>query len=85
MTDAHVDYENVPTVVFTHPPLASCGLTEAQAVDKHGEDNIKVQKCCGVVLGGCYNGAERWCCTGWRLWLWFGPCDGCSPFRTCCS
>jgi glutathione reductase (NADPH) len=47
MPDAHVDYENVPTVVFTHPPLASCGLTEAQAVDKHGEDNIKVHKCCG--------------------------------------
>jgi glutathione reductase (NADPH) len=62
MPDAHVDYENVPTVVFTHPPLASCGLTEAQAVDKHGEDNIKVQEC-------CYNGAERWCCPAWRLWL----------------
>ena len=43
MKDAHADYENVPTVVFSHPPIGVCGLTEAQAVEKYGLDNIKVR------------------------------------------
>jgi glutathione reductase (NADPH) len=35
-----VDYENVPAAVFSHPPLAGVGLTEAQAREKLG--SIKV-------------------------------------------
>jgi glutathione reductase (NADPH) len=31
-----VDYENVPAAVFSHPPLASVGLTEGQARNKLG-------------------------------------------------
>ena len=34
--DAKLDYDNVPTVVFSHPPLATVGLTEEQAREKHG-------------------------------------------------
>ncbi len=41
-TDAHMDYELIPTVVFSHPPIGTIGLTEPQAVAKYGEDNIKV-------------------------------------------
>jgi glutathione reductase (NADPH) len=37
-------YENVPTVVFSHPPIGTIGLTEAQAVAKYGADNIKVYR-----------------------------------------
>jgi len=40
--DAKVSYDNVPTVVFSHPPMGTIGLTEAQAVDKYGEENVKV-------------------------------------------
>jgi pyruvate/2-oxoglutarate dehydrogenase complex dihydrolipoamide dehydrogenase (E3) component len=40
--DAHVDYSNVPTVVFSHPPIGTCGLTEAQAVAQYGAENLKV-------------------------------------------
>lgn len=29
--DRHLDYENIPTVVFAHPPVGSVGMTEAQA------------------------------------------------------
>ena len=35
-----VDYDNVPAAVFSHPPLASVGLTEGQARNKLG--SIKV-------------------------------------------
>ena len=42
MTNAHVDYESVPTVVFSHPPIGTCGLTEAQAVERYGAENLKV-------------------------------------------
>lgn len=37
----HLDYDNVPTVVFTHPPIGTVGMTEEQAVDKYGEMQIK--------------------------------------------
>ena len=42
MSDAHVDYDNVPTVVFSHPTIATCGLTEMEAVAQYGAENIKV-------------------------------------------
>ena len=35
-----VDYENVPTAVFSHPPLATVGLTEARARERHGEVDV---------------------------------------------
>ncbi|VXB81648.1 Glutathione amide reductase [Luteimonas sp. 9C] len=36
--DAKLDADNVPSVVFSHPPLAMVGLTEAQAREVHGDD-----------------------------------------------
>ena len=32
-----MDYRDVPTVVFAHPPIGTVGLTEAQARDEHGD------------------------------------------------
>ena len=40
-TDRHLDYKNIATVVFSHPPIGTVGLTEAAAIKKHG-DQIKV-------------------------------------------
>lgn len=41
---AKADYECVPTVVFSHPPIGVVGLTEEEAVSKHGADKIKTYK-----------------------------------------
>ena len=41
MKERLLDYENIPTVVFSHPPIGTVGLTEAQARERYGAD-IKV-------------------------------------------
>jgi glutathione reductase (NADPH) len=33
----HLDYENIPTVIFSHPPIGTVGLTVAQARFEFGE------------------------------------------------
>lgn len=38
----HLDYQLVPTVVFSHPPIGTIGLTEPQAVEKFGAAQVKV-------------------------------------------
>ncbi|MDV2857754.1 MULTISPECIES: glutathione-disulfide reductase [Oceanimonas] len=40
--DAKMDYELVPTVVFSHPPIGTMGLTEPQARERFGDDKVKV-------------------------------------------
>jgi glutathione reductase (NADPH) len=32
-----LEYENVPTVIFSHPPIGTVGLSEEQARARHGE------------------------------------------------
>lgn len=39
--DAHLNYENIPSVVFAHPEIGSVGLTEPDARKKYG-DAVKV-------------------------------------------
>ncbi|KAI1433230.1 putative glutathione protein [Xylaria sp. CBS 124048] len=40
--NAHLDYTNIPSVVFAHPEVGSIGLTEPEAVEKYGRENLKV-------------------------------------------
>ncbi|MEA1063036.1 glutathione-disulfide reductase [Apirhabdus apintestini] len=40
--DERLDYSNVPTVVFSHPPIGTVGLSEPQAREKFGDDAVKV-------------------------------------------
>ncbi|KAI1364250.1 putative glutathione protein [Xylaria arbuscula] len=40
--NAHLDYSNIPSVVFSHPEVGAIGLTEPEAVEKYGRDNLKV-------------------------------------------
>jgi glutathione reductase (NADPH) len=41
-TDARLDYVDIPTVIFSHPPIGSVGLTERDAVSRYGEASVKV-------------------------------------------
>lgn len=34
-TDAALDYTNIPSVVFSHPPIGTVGMTEAEAREAH--------------------------------------------------
>ncbi len=37
-TDRHLNYDNIASVVFSHPPIGAVGLTEAKAREKFGDD-----------------------------------------------
>jgi glutathione reductase (NADPH) len=39
--ERHLDYSLIPTVIFTHPPIGTVGLTEAEARAQYGHD-VKV-------------------------------------------
>lgn len=39
--DACLDYNTIPSVVFSHPPIGSVGLSENEAIAKFGQQNIK--------------------------------------------
>lgn len=41
--DAHLDYANIPSVVFSHPPVGSVGLSEAEAHRQYG-DAVKIHR-----------------------------------------
>jgi len=38
MSERRLEYEKIPTVIFTHPPIGTIGLTEDQAREQYGED-----------------------------------------------
>ncbi len=42
MTERKLVYENIPTVLFTHPPIGTVGLTEEGATQKFGAAAVKV-------------------------------------------
>ena len=42
--DLKMDYDLIPTVVFSHPPIGKIGLTEKEAKSKYGEENIASYK-----------------------------------------
>lgn len=39
-----LSYEDIPTVVFSHPTIGTVGLTEPEARKKYGDANIKIYK-----------------------------------------
>ena len=41
-TKAKMDYSLIPTVVFSHPPIGTLGLTEPEAKKQYGDEQVKV-------------------------------------------
>lgn len=39
--ERRLDYENIPSVIFSHPPIGTVGLTETEARELHG-DAVKI-------------------------------------------
>jgi len=39
--DRHLDYTNIPTVIFSHPPAGVVGLSEEEARKHYGDDAVK--------------------------------------------
>ena len=42
MRDRRLAYENIPTVVFSHPPIGTVGLSEPQAVMRFGAEAVRI-------------------------------------------
>ncbi|CAI5715194.1 unnamed protein product [Peronospora destructor] len=40
--DACLNYDQIPTAIFSHPPIGTIGYTEPEALEKYGEENVKV-------------------------------------------
>lgn len=40
--DAKLDYDDIPSVVFSHPPIGTVGLTEDEAQEQFGQEMVKV-------------------------------------------
>lgn len=40
--DSRLDYHYIPTVVFSHPPIGTVGLTEDEAMATYGRENVKI-------------------------------------------
>ncbi|KAF9533574.1 glutathione reductase [Crepidotus variabilis] len=42
--DDHLSYDNIPTVVFSHPPIGTVGQTEPEARKQYGDENVTIYK-----------------------------------------
>jgi glutathione reductase (NADPH) len=42
--DRYLDYDNIPTVVFGHPPIGTLGLTEDEARAQYGDEAVSVYR-----------------------------------------
>lgn len=43
-TEAKLDYDDIPTAIFTHPPIGTVGLSEQAAREKYGDDAVRVYR-----------------------------------------
>lgn len=43
-SELKLDYNNIPSVVFSHPPIGTVGFTEEKAIEKYKIENLKIYK-----------------------------------------
>ena len=44
MTDRHLSYDVIPSVVFSHPPIGTVGLSEEEARQRYPGEPIRIYK-----------------------------------------
>jgi glutathione reductase (NADPH) len=54
----HLDYENIPTVIFGRPPLGTVGLSEKAAAERYGADKLTVYRSSFVPLYNALTSAK---------------------------
>jgi glutathione reductase (NADPH) len=59
--DRHLDYHNIPTVVFGHPPIGTVGLTEQAARDDYGDEAVTVFRSSFIPLYHALTAAKPRC------------------------
>ncbi len=57
-TGRHLDYENIPTVIFGRPPLGTVGLSEKAAAERYGAHNLSVYRSSFVPLYNALTSAK---------------------------
>lgn len=43
-SERRLSYELIPTVIFSHPPIGTIGLTEDEARERHGADALRIYR-----------------------------------------
>jgi len=66
---ARIEYSTIATVVFSHPPIGTIGLTEPQAREEYGDANITVKSARFASMAYSFNNADAKVKTGLKLVL----------------
>ena len=59
MEGRHLDYTNIPTVIFSHPPMGTVGMTEPEAQKEYG-DAVKVYQSSFVAMYYALGEKKSW-------------------------
>jgi len=62
-----LDYNNIPSVVFSEPPIGTTGLTEPEARAKFGDDKVKIYQSKFVSLSNTFLPPEEKFTTAMKL------------------
>jgi len=84
---ARISYEQIATVVFSHPPIGTVGLTEPEAKKEFGEENISVKQARFPSMMYAFNSDKAKVKTGLKLVL-AGPEErvvGLHSIGPCCD
>jgi glutathione reductase (NADPH) len=54
-----MDYRDIPTAIFSQPPIGTVGLTEAEALAAHGADGVKIYRVNFVPMAYTPSPSER--------------------------